>query len=669
MSFWSGNTFRLLISFLCASVAGASLPCSADAGSADICPDQHQYENVLRDGERFYTEHVGDRSSTPIDHMEGFPDLVNGAYSNSYFTDDLTKTERAQISGILRKTVFDSDSERALAMYVAGELLLKDRVSLALSIFSKLADSLQQLSDEGHAEQRVLASRCYAWCQILSNCKGAEFANEYPAPTELILRDLKGWSISRDYESPTESIRKELESKEGDKVICRLSSQLCDAQVPKWNAQLDAAMISINNAANFQSASTLNSLVEKDSPVKYHSPNRWVKDSDLCIAGLLAEWKGDFSAARANFIRPENENSSNVIHNAIMGYVIRHADTELARSIDPVMLKRPLTQSFQLVDFYLRNEHHDEAVSLYRRIISSVNLTSEKQAPISESLYKLIPHLTDDDEPEILQLAIWSIKNDPDDQAFAMTLKAGDTKWNGFSQRLYARYTKEPMRIEPEPLHEFAKYFSEQKDYPAALRAFQREYIAVNDSPTTWDLLDSLAHKVDLLKSDLSKQMSIPARSAIDLRQRVSALAAELAQRRRARSCLQTALKLDTMAHTLSDSGMYTKAEGLFRGSWDIKEKNLGLENAETVSTLIELAKNLAYQGKYVEAIPWFNKARGICEHDKRFQDSSYGSFLDLYAQVLAHQNDRVGADRIYDAARNFYKAQESPISPATNTR
>jgi tetratricopeptide (TPR) repeat protein len=61
-------------------------------------------------------------------------------------------------------------------------------------------------------------------------------------------------------------------------------------------------------------------------------------------------------------------------------------------------------------------------------------------------------------------------------------------------------------------------------------------------------------------------------------------------------------------------------------------------------------------QKKYKEADTVYQKVLALYHANKQFQDRSYATALESYAQMLASAGQKVKADKIYEDARTFYR-------------
>jgi len=247
-------------------------------------------------------------------------------------------------------------------------------------------------------------------------------------------------------------------------------------------------------------------------------------------------------------------------------------------------------------------------------------------------------------------------------------LRAAAARWKGFPLAVYRSYTQPRHRQAIDELRQFGLYFARTGDYSTALSAQEKIVDIIDNRTKDWKNLDQRFSWLAQAKSDLSAPFVMKTTQGQALFKRVQSLLAAISAEHQKRECLAVAAKLDETAGRLEDKDLFAKAAQLYRESFEIKAKNLGMNNAETLSSIVALAHALSFEQKYKDADLAFQKALGIYHANKSFQDRSYVTLLESYAQMLAAANEKTKADKIYEEARTYYRWHDAKAAQRSST-
>ncbi len=119
-------------------------------------------------------------------------------------------------------------------------------------------------------------------------------------------------------------------------------------------------------------------------------------------------------------------------------------------------------------------------------------------------------------------------------------------------------------------------------------------------------------------------------------------------------ACLQMAADLDRAAWRLEHSGLYDRAEKIYKQSLAIKEKSLGKDNQNTLTARADLARLYADEQRYAEAINIYEQTLALYKKIAN-PGQPYIALLENYGDMLNHINQTSKADEIYNEARITY--------------
>jgi tetratricopeptide (TPR) repeat protein len=112
-----------------------------------------------------------------------------------------------------------------------------------------------------------------------------------------------------------------------------------------------------------------------------------------------------------------------------------------------------------------------------------------------------------------------------------------------------------------------------------------------------------------------------------------------------------TITTLDNLARVLDDKGDYEEAEKLYRRALEIFEKTLGKEHPNTATTLNSLAILLRHKGNYEEAEKLFRRALEISEKILGKEHPNTATTLNNLANLLYDKGDYEEAERLFRRA------------------
>jgi len=122
--------------------------------------------------------------------------------------------------------------------------------------------------------------------------------------------------------------------------------------------------------------------------------------------------------------------------------------------------------------------------------------------------------------------------------------------------------------------------------------------------------------------------------------------------------CLTMSDQLNEMAAKLKAIGAYRQALKLYLRVLDIRQKNLGPNDADTISEYGDMADLLAAEGKQSEAQKMYERA---LDQFRKLPNPgrNYGTMLETYAQFLVTAKQQQKASQIYDEAKAFYQTNK----------
>lgn len=199
-----------------------------------------------------------------------------------------------------------------------------------------------------------------------------------------------------------------------------------------------------------------------------------------------------------------------------------------------------------------------------------------------------------------------------------------------------------------------------KKDYTSALT--KADSVVENISSSEMDTLSKSYLLNRVLKSVIDKAVQFAAADSgatgdsVTKYRRVKSHAEELLTTWKKESeCLGMAQELDKTALELECGGKYDMAEKLYKQALQIRRKNLGDSNPETLAQNADLARISVARGEKEQARAYFEDAlKELRKHPNPGRTYSY--MLESYGDMLDKLNDKAEAEMIYEEARNANK-------------
>jgi tetratricopeptide (TPR) repeat protein len=185
-----------------------------------------------------------------------------------------------------------------------------------------------------------------------------------------------------------------------------------------------------------------------------------------------------------------------------------------------------------------------------------------------------------------------------------------------------------------------------------------RQAITYIVSAKTIDLYDKLAFLTPI-SHDLDKIAAKGSKGTRELLERTRDLCTVY---RRSLDCIQMAEELDRSGWRLEKSGFTHMAEKAFKESLDIKRKNLGLNDPDTLAAYGDLARLSADRGQFTAAESIYEEA--LSQYRKLSDPGApYANMLEAYGDMLNRRHQTAKAEKIYAEARRFYQRQRENSS------
>jgi tetratricopeptide (TPR) repeat protein len=128
---------------------------------------------------------------------------------------------------------------------------------------------------------------------------------------------------------------------------------------------------------------------------------------------------------------------------------------------------------------------------------------------------------------------------------------------------------------------------------------------------------------------------------------------------RKSLQCLEMAHKLNAMAGYLLADRNYARAEKLYKDALEIKRKNLGPNDPDTLTEVLNLARLYGAQGNYALASQTFEQLLSNYRKLPKPPDE-YATTLESYGDMLNSAKKEKEAELVYAEARAFYRKHPS---------
>jgi tetratricopeptide (TPR) repeat protein len=195
-----------------------------------------------------------------------------------------------------------------------------------------------------------------------------------------------------------------------------------------------------------------------------------------------------------------------------------------------------------------------------------------------------------------------------------------------------------------------ASAYEKDKQLPAALSNYN---LVIESIDSARDL--DLAAKLAFLSPVSSRLDKIGADGNKEARQLQLKVADLCTGYRRSLDCIHMAERLDANGWRLEKAGMTEMAQKAFKESLEIKTKNLGQDDPDTLAAYGDQARLCADEGHFAEAQDIYE--RTLAKYRKlQNRGTPYASMLESYGDMLNRMGHTAKANAIYAEARNYYK-------------
>jgi Tetratricopeptide repeat len=195
-----------------------------------------------------------------------------------------------------------------------------------------------------------------------------------------------------------------------------------------------------------------------------------------------------------------------------------------------------------------------------------------------------------------------------------------------------------------------ANAYEKGKQLPAALSTYN---LLIESIDSARDL--DLAAKLAFLSPVSSRLDKIAAGGSTEARQLQLKVADLCTGYRRSLDCIHMAERLDANGWRLEKAGMTEMAQKAFKESLEIKTKNLGQDDPDTLAAYGDQARLCADEGRFAEASDIYE--RTLAKYRKlQNRGTPYASILESYGDMLNRTGHTAKANAIYAEARNYYK-------------
>jgi tetratricopeptide (TPR) repeat protein len=131
---------------------------------------------------------------------------------------------------------------------------------------------------------------------------------------------------------------------------------------------------------------------------------------------------------------------------------------------------------------------------------------------------------------------------------------------------------------------------------------------------------------------------------------------------------IESARLLNEAGNYCFERAQYAEAEPLFKLTLTIRERVLGLENAEVAMSLNNLAAIYDHQGRYTEAEPLFRRALGIRERVLGPDHLDVALILNNFAAFYDSQERYAEAEKLYERSLAIRERVLHPLHPGVAT-
>jgi tetratricopeptide (TPR) repeat protein len=605
-------------------------PCIADDSGMPICPDLHQHETVLRDGQQFL-----DQSKRP-DRLNRSESFGPGGFGSaelgpSVFHDWGRSFDEAAMAAKFKANIsnlrYDSKESLSTAEGVASVCLFLGQFSEGYGIEKQILDAYDSGKVQATPDNLARSLRTGIQCSLLSGCERTDQLHRFSSEEMLY-----------HFYTVNESIP--ITQKYGEVAYLNLVHQIESGRSanPAWRE-----------------------AVELSKRLTQLHPKRGSEIYLSCLIALLFEWNNQIAEAREALSSAAEINPPEFFQTTCVGFCQRNDDLTLLKLIDSLTItKSPwLTVS----TYELSKQRSNDASPIFHSLISDYgDVPKPAQEVRLHAICDAIKYLNDLDEPTLKEFLLANLDPNrlPDEKWIPRILSESANKWKNFPLEVYLVYVHEVLKQTPSALRQFALYFASKGEYETALTAQRAIINSINRTTKDWNNMDQRLAALTQVKSDLSAPWVMQSEQGKTLRKDVELALVELAAEHEKRECLEVAAKLDETASKLERRDLFDKAAEMHRESLDIKSKNLGPNNPEILSSLNGLARTLSVQKKYKEADAAYQKILAFYNANKQLQDRSYASVLESYAQMLASSGQKTKADKVYEDARIFYRQRDT---------
>lgn len=583
-----------------------------------VCPDLHQHEEVLRDGQRYLDQNKASSSGQAggLGYAEG------GAIRESRFYE--AQVEKKFVED-LSKLRFDSEDALSEANRMANQCLYMGRFSEAYDITKRVSRAYDSESIRANPNDIADSVRTMIQCKLISGCENTDQVKHYSnyGFVNTYIYDKLNRTGSLGYD---------------ETIYLNLTHHIESdhSANPVWSEAL-----LLNERLN-----------------RLHC-DKHTEGSLACLIALLLEWDNQITEAHKTLLLVEEVNPTLFVQNATISFCQRNDDFAVLKHLESKMVQNPKEQSIAILRLYLAKEHCSEASQIFRNLVSEFRAPSRSsQVVILSAVHDSIKCLEDQDEPVLKTFLVTELEQNyfSDDGWIIRILAEGEKKWKDFPVETYRDYARQDRKQTPRQLRQFAVYFASKGDYALSLEAQSEVVGSIDRTTKIWGNLDQRCVSLAQAKSDLDAPWVMQSEQGEILRKKVELSLSEISAEYEKRECLKVAAKLDETANKLESNYLFAKAAEMHRESLDIKSKNLGPNNPEILSSLTGLARTMSVQKKYKEADAAYQKALAFYNANKQLQDRSYANVLESYAQMLASSGQKMKADKVYEDARTFYR-------------
>lgn len=609
--------------------ANSGIPALAEGADGMSCPDLHDHEAVLKGGEQYFREHGTERRESNL--------LLNSPAENHWVQETYDRFH--WYSKLFEKNLFKSLAATPATKQELATTSDAASVSLEKGNFQQAYELSKCIVDSGGATD---ADNKLRYCALnrMIRCKlilGAIASSQTPCPTGYQL-----WEVSISFPEFYELTKAQADVQNYiETAIARARSSTERNDNSDWNQAISALQTVLQMRAPDHSDSSENQT--------------WL--------GLLLEWKGETEQAKAAFAAAEELFPSEVVRQRVLKFSLRHNDLELAQRVGSNLMGCNFSDAMLLVAVYVKTNRVEQAKTTFRQAVALF-----QQAPTVPSVEEItalngvIPLLEPDDERLVRSLLDSFLKRDflQDDESrnkeFVAILQRSKAKWPGLPMEVFENFIPWSFHHSSNALIQFSRYFAGVHDEQNALLALETIRMA-NTSQHEWIDLPQRFEALRKLDAELETPWVEKSARGKELTAKVSHDLQVVVLEKQKRECLDVAAKLEVAAAQLESHNLFEKAQEMRQESYEIKAKNLGQNNRETLTSLVATAQTAAFQNKFNQASELFEKALKIYQTNKSFQDRTYAQVLESYAQMLSNAHQTAKADKLYEQARLYYQS------------